>query len=65
MPLVFGGVAYQITYFRQFNIVFINARAVRAYQVRSKFNGDFVTVKFSNEICPDRSASGRRQLTGY
>jgi hypothetical protein len=43
----------------------VNARAVRAYQVRGKFNGDFVTVTIANEICPDRSASGRRQLTGY
>lgn len=43
----------------------VNARAVRAYRVRGRFNGDMVTVTIANEICPDRSASGRRHFTGY
>jgi hypothetical protein len=43
----------------------VNARAVRAYQVRGQFIGNLVTVTLSNEICPDRSGSARRQWTGY
>jgi len=43
----------------------VNARAVRAYQVRGQFNGDVVNVTLSNEICPDRSGSSLRQATGY
>lgn len=43
----------------------VNARAVRAYQIRGRFDGDVVSVTLSNEICPDRSARARRQSTGY
>lgn len=43
----------------------VNARAVRAYQVKGRFSGDLVTVTLSNEICPDRQGSALRQRTGY
>jgi hypothetical protein len=40
----------------------VNNRSVRAYQVKGQFlPGDTVNVTLSNEICPDRTASGRRQ----
>jgi hypothetical protein len=39
----------------------VNARSVRAYQVRGQFNGDLVSVTLGNEICPDRQGGGRRQ----
>jgi hypothetical protein len=39
----------------------VNARSVRAYQVRGQFNGDLVSVTLGNEICPDRQSGGRRQ----
>jgi hypothetical protein len=43
----------------------VNARAVRAYRVRGQFSGDVVGVTLSNEICPDRTGSARRQWVGY
>ncbi|HWB48478.1 MAG TPA: hypothetical protein VG651_05170 [Stellaceae bacterium] len=43
----------------------VNARAVRAYQVRGRFSGDLVTVTLSNEICPDRQGHAQRQWVGY
>jgi len=39
----------------------VNGRAVRAYNVAGQFSGDRVTVTLTNEICPDRTASGYRQ----
>jgi len=43
----------------------VNGRAVRAYQVKGRFSGNAVNVTIGNEICPDRTASGWRQWTGY
>jgi hypothetical protein len=43
----------------------VNNRAVRAFNVTGQFSGDAVTVTLKNEICPDRTASARRQPTGY
>jgi hypothetical protein len=42
----------------------VNARAVRANQIRGQFVGDTVWVTLSNEICPDRNGSARRQSFG-
>jgi len=42
----------------------VNNRAVRAFNVAGQFSGDAVTVTLKNEICPDRTASARRQPTG-
>jgi hypothetical protein len=44
---------------------YVNNRSVRAYSVMGRFSGDLVSVTLKNEICPDRSASARRQPTGY
>jgi hypothetical protein len=43
----------------------VNHRSVRAYSVVGRFQGNLVSVTLRNEICPDRTASGRRQWTGY
>jgi hypothetical protein len=44
---------------------YVNQRHVRGYNVVGRFSGDLVNVKLKNEICPDRTASARRQPTGY
>jgi hypothetical protein len=43
---------------------YVNHRHVRAYNVVGRFSGDLVSVTLKNEICPDRSGTGRRQPTG-
>jgi hypothetical protein len=43
----------------------VNGRSVRANQVRGQFVGDTVRVTLSNEICPDRNGSARRQSFGH
>lgn len=43
----------------------VNNRSVRAYRISGRFTGDLARITVSNEICPDRSASARRQPFGY
>ena len=43
----------------------VNHRSVPAYSVVGRFQGNLVNVTLTNEICPDRTATARRQWTGY
>ena len=40
---------------------YVNHRHVRAYNVVGRFSGEVVSVTLKNEICPDRSGTGRRR----
>jgi hypothetical protein len=43
----------------------VNSRVVRAYNISGRFTGDIANVTVKTELCPDRTASARRQPFGY